>query len=91
MILKRESSELRNLCRPSKVPNNEVCVAQSKILTISVHDLALEVIASSALGVSIGSILNFAAQGWPYLLAKKVVPGSKIIQMVLCAMTLLEM
>lgn len=57
-MLKRESSELRNLCRPSKIPNNEVCVAKSKILTISVHDLALEIIASSALGVLIGSIFK---------------------------------
>ena len=35
-----------------------MCVAQSKILTISVHDLALEIIASSALGVLICSIFE---------------------------------
>ena len=58
MIFKRESSELRNVCRPSKIPNSEAGVAQSKILTIPVHDLALEIVASSALGVLIGTIVE---------------------------------
>ena len=61
MILKRESCQLRNRCRPSKIPDSEASVAQSKLLTVPIYVLALEVEASSTLGILIGAIIELGS------------------------------